>query len=191
MTEERPRKKSLHQGRFLEMFELEGWEYVDRIGSSGVVVILAVTDANELVLVEQHRIPVGSRVIELPAGLAGDLPDAEDEDFKEAARRELLEETGYEAENIKFLCEGPPTAGLTSEIQTRIGLVVLMDVQELRQIVPTDKIVNPELLLAHPINAAGYRRGNDPVVILDLGIVEAIFRKLRFRIQHPFPYSRF
>ena len=46
MTEERPRKKSLHQGRFLEMFELEGWEYVDRIGSSGVVVILAVTDAN-------------------------------------------------------------------------------------------------------------------------------------------------
>lgn len=118
MTEERPRKKSLHRGRFLEMLELEGWEYVDRIGSSGVVVILAVTDANELVLVEQHRIPVGSRVIELPAGLAGDLPDAEDEDFKEAARRELLEETGYEAANIEFLCEGPPSAGLTSEIQT-------------------------------------------------------------------------
>ena len=118
MTEERPRKKSLHRGHFLEMLELEGWEYVDRIGSSGVVVILAVTDANELVLVEQHRIPVGSKVIELPAGLAGDLPDAEDEDFKEAARRELLEETGYEAANIEFLCEGPPSAGLTSEIQT-------------------------------------------------------------------------
>jgi ADP-ribose pyrophosphatase len=118
MTEEQPEKKSLHQGRFLAMFERGGWEYVDRVGASGVVVILAVTDANELVLVEQHRVPVGASVIELPAGLAGDLPDARDEDFGAAARRELLEETGYEAENIEFLCEGPPSAGLTSEIQT-------------------------------------------------------------------------
>jgi len=118
MTEEQPGTKSLHKGRFLAMFERGGWEYVDRVGASGVVVILAVTDANELVLVEQHRVPVGASVIELPAGLAGDLPDARDEDFREAARRELLEETGYEAENIEFLCEGPPSAGLTSEIQT-------------------------------------------------------------------------
>lgn len=118
MSEEQPRKKSLHQGRFLEMIERGGWEYVDRVGSCGVVVILAVTDANELVLVEQYRIPVGAKVIELPAGLAGDLPEARDEDFREAARRELLEETGYAAASIEFLCEGPPSAGLTSEIQT-------------------------------------------------------------------------
>mgnify|MGYP001449889969 FL=1 len=118
MTEEQPEKKSLHQGRFLAMFERGGWEYVDRVGASGVVVILAVTDEDELVLVEQHRVPVGASVIELPAGLAGDLPDSRDEDFREAARRELLEETGYEAESIEFLCEGPPSAGLTSEIQT-------------------------------------------------------------------------
>lgn len=118
MTEEQPEKKSLHQGRFLAMFERGGWEYVDRVGATGVVVILAVTDEDELVLVEQHRVPVGASVIELPAGLAGDLPDSQDEDFREAARRELLEETGYEAESIEFLCEGPPSAGLTSEIQT-------------------------------------------------------------------------
>ena len=118
MTEEQPEKKSLHQGRFLAMFERGGWEYVDRVGATGVVVILAVTDEDELVLVEQHRVPLGASVIELPAGLAGDLPDSRDEDFREAARRELLEETGYEAESIEFLCEGPPSAGLTSEIQT-------------------------------------------------------------------------
>ena len=118
MTEEQPEKKSLHQGRFLAMFERGGWEYVDRVGATGVVVILAVTDEDELVLVEQHRVPLGASVIELPAGLAGDLPDSQDEDFREAARRELLEETGYEAESIEFLCEGPPSAGLTSEIQT-------------------------------------------------------------------------
>ena len=118
MTEEQPEKKSLHQGRFLAMFERGGWEYVDRVGATGVVVILAVTDEDELVLVEQHRVPLGASVIELPAGLAGDLPDSRDEDFREAARRELLEETGYAAESIEFLCEGPPSAGLTSEIQT-------------------------------------------------------------------------
>ena len=118
MTEEQPEKKSLHQGRFLAMFERGGWEYVDRVGATGVVVILAVTDEDELVLVEQHRVPVGASVTELPAGLAGDLPDSRDEDFREAARRELLEETGYAAESIEFLCEGPPSAGLTSEIQT-------------------------------------------------------------------------
>ncbi len=118
MTEEQPEKKSLHQGRFLAMFERGGWEYVDRVGATGVVVILAVTDEDELVLVEQHRVPLGASVIELPAGLAGDLPDSQDEDFREAARRELLEETGYEAESIEFLCEGPPSAGLTSEVQT-------------------------------------------------------------------------
>ena len=118
MAQEKPRKELLHQGRFLEMFKLGGWEYAERVGSSGVVVILAVTDETELVLVEQHRVPVGARVSELPAGLAGDLPGARDEDFREAARRELLEETGYEAESIEFLCEGPPSAGLTSEIQT-------------------------------------------------------------------------
>lgn len=118
MSSEESRKQKLHQGRFLELFELGGWEYVERVGASGVVVILAVTEAGELVLVEQYRIPVGAKVIELPAGLAGDLPDAHDEDFTEAARRELLEETGYEAESIEFLCEGPPSAGLTSEVQT-------------------------------------------------------------------------
>jgi ADP-ribose pyrophosphatase len=118
MADPEPRKKSLHQGRFLEMFERAGWEYVDRVGASGVVVILALTAENELVLVEQHRVPVGASVIELPAGLAGDLPHARDEDFCQAARRELLEETGYEAETIEVLCEGPPSAGLTSEIHT-------------------------------------------------------------------------
>mgnify|MGYP001400965326 CR=1 FL=1 len=112
MTEEQPEKKSLHQGRFLAMFERGGWEYVDRVGASGVVVILALTDADELVLVEQHRVPVDASVIELPAGLAGDLPDSQDEDFREAARRELLEETGYRAGHIERLGSVNPNPAL-------------------------------------------------------------------------------
>lgn len=107
--------KSLYKGRHLEMVADGKWEYVRRTGVSGVVAILAITDAQDVILVEQHRIPVGQRVLELPAGLAGDLQGAEDEPLVEAAKRELLEETGYEAREWTALGVGPASAGLTSE----------------------------------------------------------------------------
>jgi ADP-ribose pyrophosphatase len=53
--------------------------------------------------------------LELPAGLAGDSPGAAGEALLEAARRELLEETGYAADRWQWLLEGPSSAGLTSE----------------------------------------------------------------------------
>ena len=57
-----------------------------RTNATGVVVVVPVTDAGELVLVEQYRPPVQSRVLELPAGLVGDNGD-DKEDFKIAAQR--------------------------------------------------------------------------------------------------------
>src|SRR5271170_4183678 len=104
------------EGKFLRVLKSGRWEYADRVNSNGAVVIVPVTDDGKLVLIEQYRIPVGQRVIELPAGLAGDLPDAETEAMATAARRELLEETGYEAAEITMLMFGPPSAGLASEI---------------------------------------------------------------------------
>ena len=71
----------------------------------------------ELVLVEQYRIPVKSRVIELPAGLAGDTGDR-DEELKTAAQRELLEETGYRAGFLEELLTCPSTPGMSDEIVT-------------------------------------------------------------------------
>jgi hypothetical protein len=70
-----------YKGRFLGLKERDHWEYAYRTNASGVVVLVPVTDAGELVLVEQYRIPVKSRVLELPAGLVGDNGDPE-EDFK-------------------------------------------------------------------------------------------------------------
>ena len=55
------------------------------------------------------------RVIELPAGLAGDEPGTQNEQLIEAARRELLEETGYESSCWEYLTEGPSSAGLATE----------------------------------------------------------------------------
>ena len=105
-------------GRYMQLVERNGYEFADRINVSGVVVMAAVTDDNELVLTEQYREPHACRVIEMPAGLAGDLAGLEDEALEAAARRELLEETGYEAAEMRFLVAGPPSSGSTSEIVT-------------------------------------------------------------------------
>jgi ADP-ribose pyrophosphatase len=104
------------QGKFLRVLKCGRWEYADRVGSTGAVAIVAVTGDGKLVLTEQYRIPVGRRVIELPAGLAGDIPGQAAEAMAEAARRELLEETGYAAQEMAPLAAGPPSAGLASEI---------------------------------------------------------------------------
>jgi ADP-ribose pyrophosphatase len=57
-------------------------------------------------------------VIELPAGLAGDVGGCEKETLSQAAQRELQEETGYECREMIQLTEGPPSSGLSSEIIT-------------------------------------------------------------------------
>ncbi len=83
-----------------------------------MVAVLPITDQNEIVLVEQFRVPVGKRVIEIPAGLADDVEGEETEGLAQAASRELLEETGYEAQAMDLLTEGPSSAGLSTEIIT-------------------------------------------------------------------------
>ena len=84
----------VHTGRHLDFHSRGGWEFVARSIGTGVVGVIAITDNDELVLVEQFRIPVSSRVLELPAGLVGDLAE---ETIEAAALRELLEETGVRA----------------------------------------------------------------------------------------------
>lgn len=115
MTDPSTEPRVLYQGAFLSLRSIGAWEYAARQGSSGVVGILAVSPDQKLLLVEQFRIPVGQNVIELPAGLAGDLAHARGEDFARAAERELLEETGYLASEFELLAVGPSSAGLTDE----------------------------------------------------------------------------
>ncbi len=102
-------------GRHLRFVERKGWEYIDRPGIGGIVMIAPVTDDGKLVLVEQYRPPVAARVIELPAGLVGDEAGKEDEGLYAGARRELLEETGYEAGELVRIGAGPISPGLSDE----------------------------------------------------------------------------
>ena len=111
-------KITLHTGKFLALMREGHWEYADRTNATGAAVLIAVTPARGLLLVEQYRIPVHARTLELPAGIIGDEPGNREEAHAEAARRELLEETGYDAGRIERLTQGPASSGLTSETVT-------------------------------------------------------------------------
>lgn len=103
-----------YEGRYLRIAERQRWEYAERTNCDAVVVLIAVHEG-ELLLTEQFRPPLGRTVLELPAGLVGDGAEIAGEPLENAASRELLEETGYEAASVVFLTTGPCSAGLTNE----------------------------------------------------------------------------
>jgi ADP-ribose pyrophosphatase len=112
------KKTTLHTGEFLALIREGHWEYVDRTTATGAAIVAAVTEDRKLLLVEQYRIPVHTRTIELPAGIIGDEPGVIDEAHIDAARRELIEETGYEAGHIEPLTQGAACSGAVSETVT-------------------------------------------------------------------------
>ena len=108
--------QTLAAGQFLKLLKSGSWEYVERVNVRDVAVLVAVTSREEMVLVEQYRIPVRRRMIELPAGLVGDEEEFRSESLMEAANRELEEETGYRAGCLALLARAPSAGGMTSEI---------------------------------------------------------------------------
>lgn len=105
------------QGRFIAAKTRGRWEYVSRTRNIRAAVILA-TDDGHVILVEQFRVPLGRRTIELPAGLVGDHEEDADEDALTAAARELEEETGYRAGTIENLGEFYSSPGMVTEAFT-------------------------------------------------------------------------
>jgi ADP-ribose pyrophosphatase len=105
----------LAETRYLRLVQDGRWTYAQRPNVSGALAIAAVTPAGQLLLVDQYRIPVRGRVIELPAGLVGDEAGHEGETLEQAAQRELEEEVGYRAERILPLTHAVSSAGLTDE----------------------------------------------------------------------------
>ena len=81
------------------------WETIERknVYNRGAVVIVALTKERELILERNWRAPIESSVIQFPAGLS----DKEGESEEEVARRELLEETGYEAKKLIPIIPAP------------------------------------------------------------------------------------
>jgi nicotinamidase/pyrazinamidase len=103
-------------GRFLKLVRRGKWEFVMRTHGPNVVAVVPITDDGRILLVEQFRTSLGVNCIEIPAGLVGDHTDHSGELEEIAARRELLEETGYDAGEWTLLSRGPTTPGLSDEV---------------------------------------------------------------------------
>lgn len=121
-----PKSEVLMETKFLQLKQAPApnnhpWYYAHRQNVKGVVMIIPVIE-DEIILLETRRPPIyaegkAQTCIELPAGLVGDID--KNETFIEAAKKELLEETGYIADEIIFCAENCASSpGTTSETFT-------------------------------------------------------------------------
>jgi ADP-ribose pyrophosphatase len=116
------------QGKWIVAKKQGIWEYVSRARGIRAVVIVAIDDDGppgearnpHVLLIDQYRVPLGRRCLELPAGLVGD--DHADDTPESAAVRELEEETGYTATEIENLGEYHSSPGLVTEGFTLVRL---------------------------------------------------------------------
>ena len=79
----------------------------------GSAVMMAVDDKNRVLLVRQYRLPANQSLWELPAGKTD-----EGESVQQAAKRELIEETGVRAKKWKKLVTFFPSPGYVEEQMT-------------------------------------------------------------------------
>ncbi len=148
------------QGKYITTKRRGPWEYVGRARGIGAAVILAIEDGHVL-LVEQFRVPLQARCLELPAGLVGD--ETEGEDVATSAARELEEETGYRANRIEIIGTFASSPGMVSETFTLVRAYGLMRVSDGGGVPGEDIVVHRVALTDVPMFIAAKR--DDGVVI--------------------------
>ncbi len=109
--------ETLWTGRYIQLRREGSWEYVSRVNSTDAAIIVAIDDGH-ILLIDQYRIPLKRRCLELPAGLVGD--DIVGESVEAAAARELEEETGHRAERIEIIGRFASSPGMVSETFTLV-----------------------------------------------------------------------
>lgn len=114
-------------GRYITAKRRGKWEYVGRARDITAAVIVAVQDGHVL-LVEQYRMALRARCLELPAGLVGDQTVGED--VAVSAARELEEETGWRPDRVELVGKFASSPGMVSETFTLVKAHGLTKVSE-------------------------------------------------------------
>jgi 8-oxo-dGDP phosphatase len=105
----------------------------------GAVAVLALDDADRVLMIRQYRHPVASLLWEVPAGLR----DVAGEELRVTASRELMEEAGYRARDWRVLADCYSSPGYSTE-RLRIFLA-----RDLEPIPPAERHFVPEAEEAH------------------------------------------
>jgi len=129
-NDQQPPEQIVWAGKYITTKVRGNWEYVSRSRGIRAAVILAVDEADHVLLVEQYRVPLARNCIELPAGLIGDHDHLVGEDDLVAAARELEEETGYQAGRMELIGEFWSSPGMVSESYSLIRAHDLVKVGE-------------------------------------------------------------
>ena len=87
--------------------------YAERtvVSHPGAVAVVALDEANQVLMIRQYRHPVGYQLWEIPAGLR----DIDGEPLLATAQRELREETGYQAREWHVLIDNFTSPGFSTE----------------------------------------------------------------------------
>jgi ADP-ribose pyrophosphatase len=112
-----PPPEIMWAGKYVRVLKRDRWEYASRTNNVTAVVILAEYEG-KVILIDQPRVPLDGRCIELPAGLVGDTdPNAT---VETTAIKELEEETGFTAERVERLGEFYASPGMVAESFTLV-----------------------------------------------------------------------
>ena len=111
-------------------------EYIKHLGA---VAVVAMDDNGRIAVEHQFRYPFMAELLEIPAGKL----DYADEDHLEAAKRELREETGIEAEHYEYLGPFYPTCAYSTEV---IHLYWATDLSFGKRELDYDESINVEMM---------------------------------------------
>jgi ADP-ribose pyrophosphatase len=122
LTERVVDSKTIYRGSYLT-FRLDTVERTDGsraerevVGHPGAVAILAIDEADRVLMVRQYRAPAGRILLEIPAGTLDRDDSGAIEDPDLAAPRELEEETGYRAGSLRLLTSFWTAPGFATEL---------------------------------------------------------------------------
>ena len=136
-------RKLMYHGKVIDAYQdtmqmpngnISIWDFVDHHGAAAVVPVL---DDGRILMVRQHRPAIGRFTLELPAGKI----DVVGESKRDCAARELEEETGYRAGELKLLITVDTTVAICNE---EIEVYLATGLKKTRQQLDDDEDINLE-----------------------------------------------